>query len=172
MSSLNPSPIGSKQDWIVHLRDHCPESIHYTTNAEYRQFIRSIFLFDPSKQVTHVGDDDQGTLIPKDQMDAETADEVSFDQSAVDRGLKQWYEWTEDDPDFLEVYTHAAYKMITTNPEVGQCVVASYQTFDLYYQCIRAYLLRKKMAGPMAQLARFYQPNNDDKTANGDDDES
>ena len=157
------------QDWVLHFRDHLPESITYQNNAEYRVWLRKIFLFDPKVQVSFVGDDDSGTFIPKEDMDPETADEVSFDQPAVDQALKLWFAWTEDDPDFLEVYTHAAYKMITTNPEVGQCVVASYQTFDLYYRCMRAFFAGGKQSGAMAALLRFYHPDNTDTDTNNTD---
>lgn len=158
--------LNTKAEWITHLRN-CPDTVSYTTDHEFRNVLRRIFQFDPKSRITYFGDNaDEGALIPENELDAITADEIAFDQDAIDRGLTLWYQWTEDDPDFLELYTHAAYKMITLNPEVGQCVVASYQSFDDYYSSIRAYLCtepRKKInRESISRLLRFYHPDNKD----------
>lgn len=141
--------------WTERMRA-LPPTITYESSREYRAIIRRVFDFDAEKRVTEFG----GVgLDPEVPMDAETADEVAFDEAAMTRALVDWYSWTEDDPDFLEVYEHAAYTMMTTDPTVGQCVATGYSTFADYYACMRAFLLETDRVGADAQNKTKRRPD-------------
>lgn len=153
----------SKQEWIQWLQT-CPDAIEYTTDAQYRAHLRSIFGFSPEAVLKYT---DQGLTagyvgdLHTEDRDEVTADEMRFDNWAMTVGLAQWFEWTEDDPNFLELYTHASYKMITINPEVGQCVLCSFDQFAKYYTCVRTFLTTGKHHPWMFALLREFAPSED-----------
>ena len=153
----------TKTEWVQWLRE-CPDVIEYTTDKQYRDCMRRIFEFSPEAilkytQTGLISGDTQTDRV--DDRDEATADEMRFDDRAMVAGMAKWFEWTEDDPDFLELYTHASYKMITVNPEVGQCVLCSFDQFAKYYVCVRAFLTTGKHHPTLFALLRDFTPEED-----------
>lgn len=157
--------------WQKHLLT-CPEKISYSSNAEFREHLRQIFGFDCTKTTEFGANTDESEIDtehefpvdPDDMRDPtqaeldETEDELAYDSEAMSKGTAAWYLFTEDHPDFLDIYTNAAYKMISTNPEVGHCVVCGYQTFGEYYDCVRSYLLTGKPSpASIAYLVNYFK---------------
>ena len=153
----------TKTEWVQWLRE-CPEAIEYTTDKQYRDCMRHIFEFSPEATLKYTenglaaGDSTEDKTNVFDDRDEATADEMRFDDRAMVAGMAKWFEWTEDDSDFLELYTHASYKMITVNPEVGQCVLCSFDQFAKYYVCVRTFLTTGKHHPTLFALLRDFTP--------------
>lgn len=168
----------TKAEWKAHLTS-CPVTISYDSNRGFREHVRRIFDFEPGV-VSYYGDSVEhvaktGGLAEVNESDPivpvnlpeltendirETADELEYDDEAMTSGRMSWYEFTEDHPDFLEIYTHAAYKMISTDPTIGQCVLCGYHTFPEYYKCVRSYLLTGTPdLGAISYLANYFKPS-------------
>lgn len=170
--------------WKAHMLT-CPTTITYETNSEFRAHVRRIFNFTPgvctyygdsATQMSETGgigpvmESENGEIDPETYMvqlqepteedDLITNDELAYDDDAMTRGRNCWYQFTEDHPDFLEIYTHAAYKMISTDPTIGQCVLCGFQTFPEYYKCIRTFLLTGTPdSASMSYLANYFKPS-------------
>lgn len=100
--------------------------MNYTDNSQYRQCIRN--YFNMSQQACS-----QNT---QQDWDEETIDEMSYDDSAISKGLDTIYDKTKEHPLFKIIYENAAAKMISTNHEIGLAVCISYDYFKYFYACI------------------------------------
>lgn len=104
---------------------------HYTNNTEYRQSLREFFNMNISicqQQQQQQFDD---------EMDKETADELAFDAEAVERKMNELYETTRNSKAFQILYSHAAAKMLSLNPEIGLAVLLSYDYFSYFAQVLK-----------------------------------
>jgi hypothetical protein len=107
--------------------------ITYHSNMEYRNMIRKIFDFSKDS-VTYYADLSEKDM--ENEIDAESRDEMEFDTAKMEEGMKQIFDVTIKNPRFNELYLLAAGRMFSTNPEIGQAVLCSYDTFHLYYSCL------------------------------------
>jgi len=112
-----------------------PSFIVYETNEEYRDCIRLVFRFDPTEKFTY-----DGKLQSFESLDELTQDELLFDSKRVNESMDILYEITHTCAFFRELYLTAAGRMFSTDPKIGQAVVCSYDTFDLYHACVWYYL--------------------------------
>jgi hypothetical protein len=64
---------------------------------------------------------------------------MSYDESAISKGLDIIYDKTKDHPLFKTIYQNAAAKMISTNNEIGLAVCISYDYFKYFHACIETF---------------------------------
>ena len=109
----------------------------YTSDEEYRFCIRQVFqmnkaIYQPKVEELreHIGDD----------LDAVTEDELSFDEDAMKRGMDYIYSRTKNNVLFQKIYSLAAAKMISMDPEIGMAVCFSYDYFQCFHNCLMMYL--------------------------------
>lgn len=111
-----------------------PLTIHYTNNNEYRECIRKVFRFDLNEKYNY-----DGKMIPFEELDEITKDEVMFDSKAMTENMDKLYRKTCDNDFFKKLYINAAGHMFSESPHIGQAVLCAYDTFALYYACVRLY---------------------------------
>lgn len=103
--------------------------MNYTNNTEYRECIRNYFKMNLTNCSQNIQQD----------WDEETIDEMSYDESAMSKGLDAIYEKTKDHPLFKTIYQNAAAKMISIDNEIGLAVCVSYDYFKYFHACIELY---------------------------------
>ena len=101
---------------------------NYTNTTEYRDIFRKI---------TH-----QSTNPPENpfELDAETLDELHYDESTVSRFLDTVFTNTKTNPLFRTLYDLAAAKMISIDREIGLTVLFSYDYLRAFYPCYCEYI--------------------------------
>ena len=95
----------------------------YSTDEEYRAFLRHLINMDPNKfyETAEIKCD------PTDpRVSAETIDEYNYDQVAVKTFLDRVYRETKPRAEFQRLYTAAAALMFSEDPEIGLAVLMSY----------------------------------------------
>jgi len=102
----------------------------YTDNKSYRSTLRRLFFMDVS--MCHVTVDES--------MDDESRDELMYDNDAVITVMGNLFELTRDNVLFQNLYDLAAEKMISTNREIGQAVLFSYDYLPLFHKCLAGFL--------------------------------
>jgi hypothetical protein len=105
----------------------------YTTNAEYRQCLREIFNMNVEVCQAKVTDIEKHN---QEAIDDETADEMRYDNDAVEKIMDHVYDKTKNLPLFQELYKKAAAKMISMDPEIGLCILFSYDYLPLFRNCL------------------------------------
>ena len=116
-----------------------PSIISYQSNKEYRDWIRRIFHFAKDAK-TYYADLTENDMESDASMDAESKDEMEFDDVNMERGLDFLFEKTKDNFIFEELYLLAAATMISTDIKIGQAILCSYDFFHLYYTCLWYFL--------------------------------
>ena len=109
----------------------------YTTNTEYRAFLRQIFQMDSQKYKENIQKLENNN---KEILDEETLDEMSYDEDAAAKIMDEWYCQTSDNSLFHAIYDLAAAKMISTNREIGFAVLFSYDFLQLFYPVLMEFL--------------------------------
>lgn len=112
-----------------------PSTISYQSNKEYRNWIRRIFHFSNDAK-SYYADLTENDMVSDSSIDAESKDEMEFDNVTMEHGLDFIFESTKDDSIFEELYLLAAATMISTDNQIGQAVLCSYDFFHLYYTCL------------------------------------
>lgn len=102
----------------------------YSDNKSYRSTLRQLFFMDVSIC------DSKGD----ESMDEESRDELMYDDSAVVKVMGNIYELTRDNELFQKLYDLAAEKMISTDREIGQAVLFSYDYLPLFHKCLAGFL--------------------------------
>jgi hypothetical protein len=64
---------------------------------------------------------------------------MSYDDSAISKGLDTIYDKTKAHPLFKTIYQNAAAKMISMDNEIGLAVCISYDYFKYFHACITLY---------------------------------
>ena len=108
-----------------------PSFINYGTSTEYRAHIRHIFRFDPTEKFTY-----NGKLTDFSELDQITQDELLFDNKNLSASMDVLFEDTKTEPFFQDMYLHAAGQMFSTDLQIGQAILCSYDTFNLYFACV------------------------------------
>ena len=109
----------------------------YTTNAQYRQCLREIFKMNPQICDAKVSDTEKHN---QEAIDDETADEMRYDNDAVEKIMDHVYDKTKNHPLFQELYNKAAAKMISIDQEIGLCILFSYDYLLLFRNCLDVFL--------------------------------
>jgi hypothetical protein len=109
----------------------------YTTNSEYRAFLRQIFQMDSQKYKENIQKLENNN---KEILDEETLDEISYDEDAAAKIMDEWYCQTANNSLFHTIYDLAAAKMISTNREIGFAVLFSYDFLHFFYPVLMEFL--------------------------------
>jgi len=109
----------------------------YENNEEYRFCIRQVFQMNPSIYQSNI---DALKTHNQEELDQETQDELSFDEDAMKRGMDYIYSRTKRNVLFQKIYSIAAAKMISMDPEIGLAVCFSYDYFHSFHNCLMMYL--------------------------------
>lgn len=102
----------------------------YTDNKSYRSTLRQLFFMDVSMCPASVDE----------SMDEESRDELMYDDATVFKVMGNIYELTRDNPLFQKLYDLGAEKMISTDREIGQAVLFSYDYLPLFHKCLAGFL--------------------------------
>ncbi len=94
--------------------------VEYNNEFEYRKVLRQIFMM---KEI----------IVDDPDLDEITRDEMNFDVDAVSLGNAQLYALVEDNLLFYDLLIKAASFMISEDPEVGFCILFSYDYLKLFY---------------------------------------
>lgn len=126
----------NRDEYIDFLKTVSPV-IRYKNNNEYRQHLRNIFRMSASSYTNYadLSFNIQDTL-DDDEYDEETLDELNFDTDSLSYYMELIYRDTIQQPIFEELYLHAAGRMFSEDPNIGQSVLCSYDTFHWYFSCI------------------------------------
>jgi len=111
------------------------QPLHYNTNAEYRQCLRQFFQMNSTNYPETI------QQIP--DLDDETLDEMSYDESAASKMMDYILDVTKDSPLFRKIYDLAAAQMLSTDIEIGIAVLLSYDYLQLFYVCFNDFLQNK-----------------------------
>lgn len=103
--------------------------MNYQNNTEYRQCLRTFFQMNSKNYPSVVETYGQS-------WDPETIDEMSYDESAASKTLDHIYEKTKDNVLFQNIYSNAAARMFSQDPEIGLALLLSYDYLKLFYTCI------------------------------------
>lgn len=116
------------------MNTHCVYNIDavavYTDNKSYRSTLRRLFFMDVS----------MCAAMDHESMDDESRDELMYDNDAVITVMGNLFELTRDNVLFQNLYDLAAEKMISTNREIGQAVLFSYDYLPLFHKCLAGFL--------------------------------
>ena len=109
----------------------------YSTNEEYRAFLRHLINMDPNKFY----ETDEIKCDPTDpKVSPETIDEYNYDMDAVKIYLDKLYIETKDRKEFQRLYIAAAALMFSENPDIGLAVLMSYDYLAYFYHIYTTYL--------------------------------
>lgn len=102
----------------------------YSSDKEYRAFLRQIIQMDPAKFY----ETEEIKCDPTDpKVFPETIDEYNYDSAAVAIYLDRLYAKTKDIIEYQELYKLAAALMFSENPEIGLAVLMSYDYLAWFY---------------------------------------
>jgi hypothetical protein len=110
----------------------------YSTNEEYRQFLRVICGMELGKMYCDAEYDAKN--MAEDEVDPETLDEFEYDNSAMSEFLDHIYAATRQNELFRELYSSAAALMFSENEEIGLAVLCSYDYLLYFYSCFITYM--------------------------------
>jgi hypothetical protein len=102
----------------------------YSDNTSYRSTLRQLFFMDVS----------MCSAMDNESMDEESRDELMYDDASVVKVMGNIYQLTRDNELFQKLYDLAAEKMISTNREIGQAVLFSYDYLPLFHKCLASFL--------------------------------
>ena len=97
----------------------------YSSNMEYRDFLRDIFFMKLPKNPEN-----------PDEIDDETLDENNYDEDIISRTMDLLFELTKGNGLFHHLYVSAAAKMLSEQLDIGQAVLFSYDYLPLFHKCL------------------------------------
>lgn len=106
--------------------------MNYTNNKEYRQCLRQFFQMNSQNYPETI------QQIP--DLDDETLDEMSYDESAATKTMDYLLDVTKNNKWFNSLYDLAAAKMISMDREIGLAVLMSYDYLQLFQLCIHDFM--------------------------------
>jgi hypothetical protein len=109
--------------------------IIYDNNKGYRQCLRELFEMDQANYQEKVNE-----IRSREELDEETEDEVSYDDSAAEKFMDEIYEQTKDNVLFKNLYKIAASRFLSEDESIGLVVVFSYDFMSAFMACLVDYL--------------------------------
>ena len=114
----------------------------YTTDEEYRAFLRRIIQMDPTKFY----ETEDVKCDPTDpNVSPETIDEYNYDADAVKSYLDGVYAITKTRHEFQRLYVAAAALMFSEDKEIGLAVLMSYDYLAHFHSSYTAFLKDRAM---------------------------
>ena len=109
----------------------------YSTDEEYRAFLRRIIQMDPAKFY----ETEDVKCDPTDpNVSPETIDEYNYDVDAVKSYLDGVYAITKTRPEFQRLYVAAAALMFSEDKEIGLAVLMSYDYLAHFHSSYTVFL--------------------------------
>lgn len=109
--------------------------IEYVDTKGYRSCLRNLFQMNPDKYSIHASD-----KYDVHNMDEESLDELSYDETAASGILDFVYEKTRNNSLFQKIYELAAGLMFSTDMEIGVSVLFSYDYLADFHKCLVAFM--------------------------------
>lgn len=107
--------------------------VNYTNTVQYRQCIRALFEMDQKVYENRIREIENHN---QEIMDDETRDEMSYDDAASMKVLDYVYNCTKDLVEFKELYSKAALRMFSEDPNIGIAILFSYDYLQLFHLCL------------------------------------
>ena len=101
--------------------------VQYHDNLTYRNMLRKLSYMKTNYNPA------------LDEIDEETRDELTYDEDAMSAGMDKLYDFTKDNELFQELYDLAAARMFSTDREIGQCVLFSYDYLIFFHYCLASF---------------------------------
>jgi hypothetical protein len=101
----------------------------YQSNTEYRAELRKMFYMDVSPCALDI-----------EHLDFETRDELEYDENKISSVMDDLFLLTKGNAWFQKLYDSAAEKMFSTNREIGQAVLFSYDYLPLFHKCLASFI--------------------------------
>lgn len=99
--------------------------INYEDNKDYRRSIRELFFMND--------------VTITDDIDDVTKDEMDYDDETISKTMGKLFTLTKDNLYFQELYDLAAALMFSTDREIGQVVLFSYDNLPLFHSCLASF---------------------------------
>lgn len=113
----------------IEKRFNIDTDISYQSNEQYRATLRRMFCMDVSM-----------CALTLESIDEETRDELTYDESTVSSVMDELFDMTKNHPLFQYLYDAAAGKMLSTNRDIGQAVLFSYDYLPLFHKCLASFI--------------------------------
>ena len=114
------------------------KEVKYTNNNEYRNCLRVLFTMNETEYANKVN---ELTEHLGEEFDAETRDEIEFDEKATSNAMDYIYDKTINNLLFENIYTFAAAKMMSVDVDIGLAVCFSYDYLEKFHSCVSQYLV-------------------------------
>lgn len=132
-----------------------PSYLIYNTNAEYRDVLRKVFNLDTTKITPYAGLNIED-IYHTELIDDESKDEMLLDSTTLDKHMEYLYDLTKDSYIFKDLYIKAAGRMFSTDMKIGQAIVCSYDTFNMYHTCVWYYLVDPHSLESIPEYKKLY----------------
>lgn len=109
--------------------------MQYYNDTEYRNCIRTLFKMNEEKMKSQLNE-----LYDISEIDPITIDEYMIDVPLMENTMKQLFDLTKHNTLFKNLYDLAAAKMFSTNREIGQSILFSYDYVYLFHPCLCVFL--------------------------------
>ena len=109
--------------------------IIYDNNKSYRQCLRELFEMNQENYQDKIN-----AIKTREELDEETEDEVSYDDSAAEKFMDVIYDETKNNVLFKDIYKIAAAKFLSEDESIGLVVLFSYDFMSLFIPCLVDYL--------------------------------
>jgi len=109
--------------------------IIYDNNKGYRQCLRELFEMNKANYQEKIN-----AIKSREELDEETEDEISYDDSAAEKFMDEIYDKTKDNALFKTVYKKAASKFLSEEESIGLVVLFSYDFMSYFVPCLVDYL--------------------------------
>jgi hypothetical protein len=120
---------------ITYIYDITSPIIQYYNDTDYRKCIRTIFKMNEEKMKSQLN-----KLYDLSDMDPITIDEYMIDVPLMENAMKLLFNATSKHKLFCNLYDLAAAKMFSTNREIGQSILFSYDYVYLFHPCVCIFL--------------------------------
>ena len=107
--------------------------IEYNDTEQYRQCIRALFEMDQAIYEQCIKDIENHN---QEVLDDVTRDEISYDGGAAMKVMDYVYTCTKDIVEFKELYSSAAMRMFSEDPNIGIAILFSYDYLQLFHLCL------------------------------------
>ena len=105
-------------------------NIDYSTNAQYRVYIRQIFNMDASNYP-----------VMDSTIDDESKDENEYDETASVVAMDWILNITQHSPLIQELYVLAAGKVLSTTPDIGLAILLSYDYLFYFHPILVQWII-------------------------------
>ena len=109
--------------------------VEYSNTTEYRKCLRSVF--NMKKENLDITMAEYKDI----ELDAETLDELAYDEKSASQVLDHVFAITEKHPLFQELYDLGAGLMFSQDRNIGLSVMFSYDYFQYFHVCLMDYLV-------------------------------